>query len=181
MRTRMAYFEQQQQDSGYLRAFKGVVQGRKGLTELARGADVGEWREVMVVLCRWAEADAFAQLVGELGKRVLGEEGSVNKWDAAKVGFVTGRSLNKLLRIWAEMMEEEELAGQDAGGFYGIWATAVQHFVEKALAFCTATDFLDPDLSSGLKEGDYVLSPLYERYPEYAEILAAQGMVTEAK
>ncbi|KAG9122073.1 protein transport protein S31 [Ceratobasidium sp. 392] len=71
MRTRMAYFEkQQQQEGGYLRVFKGVVQGRKGLTELVRAADVNEWREVMVVLCRWAEAEAFAQLVGELGERV---------------------------------------------------------------------------------------------------------------
>ncbi|KAG9096157.1 protein transport protein S31, partial [Ceratobasidium sp. UAMH 11750] len=182
MRTRMAYFERQQQEGGYLRVFKGVVQGRKGLTELVRGADVGEWREVMVVLCRWAEADAFAQLVGELGERVLGEEGGADKRDAARVCFVAGRRLDKLVRIWAEeMTEEEELAGQDAGGLYGIRATAVQHFVEKAVAFCAATGFVDPDLSSGPKEGDYALAPLYERYLEYAEILAAQGMVSEAK
>ncbi|KAG9089939.1 protein transport protein S31 [Ceratobasidium sp. UAMH 11750] len=152
MRTQMAYFERQQQEGGYLRVFKGVVQGRKGLTELVRGADVGEWREVMVVLCRWAEAEAFAQLAGELGERVLGEEGGADKRDAAKGCFIAGRRLDKLVRIWAEeMTEEEELAGQDAGGLYGIRATAVQHFVEKAVAFCAATGFVDPDLSVGQK------------------------------
>ncbi|KAG8721890.1 hypothetical protein FRC08_009147 [Ceratobasidium sp. 394] len=76
------------------------------------------------------------------------------------------------------MTEEEDLAGQDAGGLHGIRATAVQHFVEKAVAFCAATGFVDPDLSAGTKEGDYALAPLYERYLEYAEILAAQGVVT---
>ncbi|KAG9101104.1 protein transport protein S31 [Ceratobasidium sp. UAMH 11750] len=129
MRTRMAYFERRQQEGGYLRVFKGVVQGLAGLTELVHGADVGEWREVMVVLCRWAEAEAFAQLVGELGERVLGEEGGADKRDAAKVCFVARRQLDKLVRIWAEeMTEEEELAGQDEGGLYGIQATAVPYW-----------------------------------------------------
>ncbi|KAG8748083.1 protein transport protein S31, partial [Ceratobasidium sp. 423] len=52
MRTRMAYFDQAGDSRGYLRVFKGVVQGKKGLADLVRGSEVGEWREMLVVLCR---------------------------------------------------------------------------------------------------------------------------------
>ncbi|KAG9086118.1 protein transport protein S31 [Ceratobasidium sp. UAMH 11750] len=59
------------------------------------------------------------------------------------------------------MTEDEELAGQDA------------------VSFCAATGFVDPDLTSGPKEGDYALAPLCEQYLEYAGILVAQGMISE--
>lgn len=197
MRTRMAYFERVAGDGGYLRVFRGVVQGRNGLAELVRGAEVGEWREVMVVLCRWAEGDVFAGLVGELGERVwsaLDEEGGMSKderREAARVCFVAGKRLDQLVKIWTEELREEEegAVGTDedgaVGGNYGVRARAVQTFVEKAVAFCAATGFVDPDLTSTATAGseekkDYTLAPLYERYVEYAEILAAQGMVTEA-
>lgn len=117
MCTRMAYFDRQAVgagDGGYLRVFKGVVEGHKGLAELVHGA-AGEWREVMVVLCRWAEADGFAGLVGELGERTWGaadedEEGGMGNAErrsAARVCFMAGKRLDKLVQIWAEEMYGE--------------------------------------------------------------------------
>ncbi|QRV81661.1 transporter protein Sec31 [Ceratobasidium sp. AG-Ba] len=174
MKTRMAYFEHQAQaEGGYLRVFKGVVQGRKGLTELVRGADVAEWKEVLVVLCRWAEDEVFSSLVGELGERVLAEGGE-GKRDAARVCFVAGKRLDKLVKIWEEELKEE----QEKGELYSVRAEAVQHFVEKAVAFTSATSFADSEAKDG---EDYILKGLYDRYLEYAEILASQGLVDEAR
>lgn len=149
---------------------------------------------MMVVLCRWAEAGAFAGLVGELGERVWGaadedKEGGMGKAErraVVRVCFMAGNRLDKLVQIWAEEIheeEEEQADGAEGGGDYGVRAKAVQTFVEKAIAFCTASGFLDPDLStpSGTaeKQKEYVVGPLYECYVEYGEILAAQGMVPE--
>lgn len=63
-------------------------------------------------------------------------------------------------------------------------AQAVQTFVVKAIALRAATGFVDPDLSTSpgttKEQKECVLGPLYERHVEYPEILAAQGMVSEA-
>ncbi|KAH7332903.1 hypothetical protein B0J17DRAFT_678030 [Rhizoctonia solani] len=175
MRTRMAYFEQAGDSGGYLRVFKGVVQGKKGLADLVRGSEVGEWREMLVVLCRWAEADSFASLVGELGERVWAAEmPKEEKREAARVCFAAGKKLDRLVAIWEEEVKEEE--GEE--GNYGARARAVQSLIEKAVAFSAAVGFVDPDLSSS---GDtYPLAALYDLFLEYAQILAAQGMVSEA-
>ncbi|KAJ1302288.1 hypothetical protein OPQ81_001105 [Rhizoctonia solani] len=178
MRTRMAYFDQAGDSGGYLRVFKGVVQGKKGLADLVRGSEVGEWREMLVVLCRWAEADSFPTLVGELGERIWSAEmPKEEKREAARVCFMAGKKLDRLVAIWEEEAKEEE----GDGGNYSVRAKAVQGFVEKAVAFCKAVGFVDPDLSAS-EEGDktYPLAPLYDLFLEYAHILAAQGMVNEA-
>ncbi|GAB1525797.1 protein transport protein S31 [Rhizoctonia solani] len=184
MRTRMAYFDQAGDSAGgYLRVFKGVVQGKKGLAELVRGSEVGEWREMLVVLCRWAEGDAFASLVGELGERVwsAAEMAKEEKREAARVCFMAGKKLDKLVRIWEEEAREEEQVGESQGGNYGIRAKAVQGFVEKAVAFSTAVGFVDSDLSSSANEDKtYPLASLYDQFLEYAQILASQGLVSEA-
>ncbi|CAE6512434.1 unnamed protein product [Rhizoctonia solani] len=206
MRTRMAYFEQAGDSGGYLRVFKGVVQGKKGLADLVRGSEVGEWREMLVVLCRWADADSFANLVGELGERVWAAEmPKEEKREAARVCFMAGKKLDRLVAIWDEEAKEEE--GQDGNygplrlprpsvlrlvaiwdeeakeegqdGNYGVRARAVQSLIEKAVAFASAVGFVDPDLQSS-NEKTYALAPLYDLFLEYAQILAAQGMVSDA-
>ncbi|CAE6536089.1 unnamed protein product [Rhizoctonia solani] len=177
MRTRMAYFDQAGDSGGYLRVFKGVVQGKKGLADLVRGSEVGEWREMLVVLCRWAEADSFSTLVGELGERVWSAEmPKEEKREAARVCFMAGKKLERLVEIWNEEAVEEE---GDAGN-YSVRAKAVQGFVEKAVAFIKAVGFVDTDLSSAGEGKTYPLAALYDLFLEYAQILAAQGMVTEA-
>ncbi|CCO35979.1 Protein transport protein SEC31 [Rhizoctonia solani AG-1 IB] len=174
----MAYFDQTGDSAGgYLRVFKGVVQGKKGLAELVRGSEVGEWREMLVVLCRWAEGDAFASLVGELGERVwsAAEMAKEEKREAARVCFMAGKKLDKLIRIWEEEAREEEQVGESQGGNYGVRAKAVQGFVEKATAFSAAVGFVDSDLSSPTSEDKaYPLAPLYDQFLEYAQILSAQ-------
>lgn len=88
----------------------------------------------VVVLCRWAEAGAFAGLVGELGERVWGvadedEEGAKGKVErraATRVYFMAGKRLDELLQIWAEEMREEEQAdGAEGGANYGVRAQVV--------------------------------------------------------
>ncbi|KAB5591449.1 hypothetical protein CTheo_5094 [Ceratobasidium theobromae] len=177
MRTRMAYFDQAGDSGGYLRVFKGVVQGRKGLGELVRGSEVGEWREMLVVLCRWAEEDAFASLVGQLGDRVWASEMPKDeKREAARVCFMAGKRLDKLVDIWDEEAQEEELAGEGQGN-YSVRARAVQALVAKAVAYCSAVGFVDAELGGA---ETYALGVLYDRFLEYAQILASQGMVSEA-
>ncbi|CAE6459921.1 unnamed protein product [Rhizoctonia solani] len=80
-----------------------------GLPDLVRRSEVGEWREMLVVLRRWVEADSFSTLVDELDERVWSAEmPKKEKREAARVCFMADKKLERLVEIWNEEAVEEE-------------------------------------------------------------------------
>ncbi|CAE6437079.1 unnamed protein product [Rhizoctonia solani] len=130
----------------------GAILGKKDLADLVHGSEVGEWREMLVVLGRWVEADSFASLVGELGERLWATE--EEKREAARVCCMAGKKLERLVAIWGEEAKKEE--DQD-GNFVGFIAS-----------------------DRGSNAGTYPLAPLHDLFLEYAQILSVQRMASEA-
>ncbi|KAJ7019378.1 WD40 repeat-like protein [Mycena alexandri] len=199
-RTQDAYFAstlaQQGGNGGSGRVLQAVVNA--DLSDVVRNADVKEWKEVFVVLCTFAgkEKGEFEALVEELGgrlegqgRRVLeeGDEADGKVWRKnATLAYLAAGKLERLVGIWGEEMAEDESKGLDGAGtsasVYSARARALQTFIEKVTVFRAATGYVDPELKAASEETEktYKLAALYERYYEYAAVLAAQGLVDEA-
>ncbi|KAF7367477.1 Nucleoporin-interacting protein [Mycena sanguinolenta] len=193
-RTQDAYFAstltQQGGNGGSGRVLQAVVNA--DLSDVVRNADVKEWKEVFVVLCTFAgkEKGEFEGLVEELGgrlesqgRRVVEEEDEKVWRKNATLAYLAAGKLERLVGIWTEEMEEDEAKALETGAgsgasVYSARARALQTFIEKVTVFRAATKYVDADLST--EETTYKLSGLYERYYEYASLLAAQGLVDEA-
>ncbi|KAF8151950.1 hypothetical protein K438DRAFT_1988071 [Mycena galopus ATCC 62051] len=194
-RTQDAYFAstltQQGGNGGSGRVLQAVVNADLG--DVVRNADVKEWKEVFVVLCTFAgkEKGEFEGLVEELGGRLesqgrrVVEEGEERVWRKnATLAYLAAGKLDRLVGIWGEEMTEDEAKALETGAgsgasVYSARARALQTFIEKVTVFRAATGYVDADLTAS-EETTYKLSGLYERYYEYASLLAAQGLVDEA-
>ncbi|GAA5877749.1 hypothetical protein JCM8547_001527 [Rhodosporidiobolus lusitaniae] len=130
--------------------------------------------------------------------RVGSEEGEGGREEAegwrknAVLCYLAAGKLEKVVGVWAAQMKEEEalLSSSPSGGGGGqarfdAHAAALQSFVEKVQVFQRAVSYVDVDLqhpttSSAVAESGarvYKLAGLYEKYIEYAELLAGQGEV----
>ncbi|KIJ63089.1 hypothetical protein HYDPIDRAFT_182419 [Hydnomerulius pinastri MD-312] len=203
-RTQKAYFERRTTEYPYLRLFQSIV--TNDLADVVQNADLTEWAEVFVVLCTFASTEDFGGLAEQLGARlefqagvlrVEGEEGAENVGGAAEfrktatLTYLAAGRLERLINIWIEELAEEEarrINAQDtpeATSRYAAHAHALQTFIEKVTVFRGAIKYVDADLSMPATDVDgaaksYKLAALYDRYFEYAEMLAAQGLVKEA-
>lgn len=204
-RTQKAYFESQTTEHPYLRLFQSIV--TNDLDDVVQNADLTEWAEVFVILCTFASADEFGGLVEQLGARleyqarVLRAESEVgledNITDAleqrkrATLTYLAAGRLERLVNIWIDELVEEEghrvevLDSAESTSRYATHAHALQTFIEKVTIFRGAVKYVDGDLSEPTETTNgtlkpYKLAALYDRYFEYAEMLAAQGLVKEA-
>ena len=202
-RTQKAYFERRTTTLPYLRLFQSIVSN--DLSDIVQNADLQEWREIFVVLCTFAKDDEFSSLAEQLGARL--EFQSVVSADEqmgyeaddlasefrrnATLTYLAAARLERLVNIWNEEMSEEERAtvdnGDGQGSRYSAHVHALQTFIEKVTVFRAATKYIDEDLRQKSLQGvdgdvlkTYKLSSLYDRYFEYAEMLATQGLVKEA-
>ncbi|KAF9491062.1 hypothetical protein BDN71DRAFT_1453478 [Pleurotus eryngii] len=201
-RTQKAYFERRTKMLPYLRLFQSIV--GNDLSDIVQNADLQEWQEIFVVLCTFASQDEFAGLAEQLGRRLEFQFSVSTSSDDvataskaqeyrkhATLAYLAAGRLERLVNIWIDELSEEErlLVNEEAGlsgSRYTAHAQAVQSFIEKVTVFRAAIKYVDDDLAlQAAGEGDsgakvFKLSGLYERYVEYAEVLAAQGMVKEA-
>lgn len=197
-RTQKAYFERRTTALPYLRLFQSIV--TNGLSDIVQNADLQEWREIFVVLCTFAKDDEFAGLAEQLGARlefqsVVGrDDGGIDAAEFRKnatLTYLAAARLERLISIWGEEMAEEEKAivagGDEQGSRYSARVHVLQTFIEKITVFRAATKYVDEDLKQKSvvgPDGDviktYKLACLYDRYFEYAELLATQGLVKEA-
>ncbi|WVQ79835.1 hypothetical protein IAT38_001935 [Cryptococcus sp. DSM 104549] len=192
--TQKAYFARQTTERPFLRVFQSIV--TEDLLDIVQNADLAEWKVAFVVLCTYAKESEFANLAEQLGQRLqfkwrlLGGSDAPEAKAAARQArqdatlcYLAARKLEKVIGIWVdEMNEEEEKAGLTR---YAAHAQALQSFIEKVSVFTAATGYVDEDLSiptesavaaeSGAR--NYKLSGLYDRYYEYADLLATQGLV----
>ncbi|KAF8629447.1 hypothetical protein AX15_003441 [Amanita polypyramis BW_CC] len=198
-RTQKAYFERRTTALPYLRLFQSIVSN--DLSDIVQNADLQEWREIFVVLCTFAKEDDFAGLAEQLGARLEFQSVIAGEHDAIDVAneyrrnatltYLAAARLERLVNIWNEEMSEDERVvltdGEEQGSRYSAHVHALQTFIEKVTVFRAATKYVDEDLNQRNvvgADGDvaktYKLASLYDRYFEYSEMLAMQGLVKEA-
>ena len=198
-KTQAAYFERRTISLPYLRLFQSIV--GNDLANIVQNADLKEWQVIFVILCTYASSDEFATLVEQLGLR-LEFQGNLVKTSGvddaegkakhlrkhATLCYLAAGRLEKVVDIWVEeMAEEEEAAGADAKSVsrYTVHAEALQNFIEKVTIFRAAVKYVDTEMEQPTtlevvaKTGTrtHKLASLYDRYFEYADLLATQGLM----
>ncbi|KAL2265397.1 hypothetical protein VTJ83DRAFT_6497 [Remersonia thermophila] len=175
-KVQAAYLAQKKGSPSYLRLVGSIL--HKNLWDVVYNADLDHWKEAMVTLCTFAEPSEFPDLCEALGDRIL-ESGS--RQDASFC-YLVGSKLDKLVDIWLAALAEAEQSGlQEAtanDSSFSIHARALQHFIEKVTVFRHVTRFADGEKE--LREG-WKLASLYDKYVEYAEIVASQGHLAVAQ
>ena len=182
-KAQKAYFSKNAAGPNYLRLLASVV--GKNLWDIVYNASLENWKEVMATLCTYAEASEFPDLCEALGDRIEDRmKQGVDSVDARKDAafcYLAGSKLEKVTAIWiAEMHEQEQRGAQlsDAGSSFSSHAQALQNFIEKVMVFREVTDFND---DSRLATADWKLTPLYDIYTEYADLVASQGQLQVAE
>lgn len=173
-KVQSAYLSQKTGMPSYLRLLGSVIV--KNLWDVVYNADLADWKETMVTLCTFADPTEFPDLCEALGDRIL-ESGARKD---ASFCYLVGSKLEKVVDIWVAELEEAEKAGlaETNDSTFSIHARSLQHFIEKVEVFRHVTKFQDNEvsLSSGWK-----LSSLYDKYIEYADIVAAHGQLDIAQ
>ena len=201
IKTQKTYFERQTSSLPYLRVFQSIV--TNDLSDVVQNADLSEWQEIFVVLCTFAGPEEFSGLVEQLGQRLeyqftVAQSSPTPQFAPelrrnAILCYLAAGKLEKVVGIWIQQMREEEEATrvkdtrngstvQLATSKYSAHAAALQTFVEKVTVFQQAVGYVDEDLTQSVPSDTltpriYKLGALYDCYVEYADLLAAQGLV----
>lgn len=182
LRTQQAYFKRQSKSTSYLRLLESIID--EDLSSVVANVSLDEWTSVIVVLCTFAKAEDFRPLCEALGAR-LEEAWSNSESEGAKefrrhatLCYLAAGNLEKVARIWINE-QEEEVQNSDKEDIY---ATSLQHLIEKVTIFRKVISYEDASLfeTESKMSYEYPLSSLYDKYCEYAELLAAQGKLTTA-
>jgi protein transport protein SEC31 len=174
-KAQSAYLSRKTQGPNYLRLLASVI--GKNLWDIVYNADLSNWKETMASLCSYAGPDEFPDLCEALGDRIM-ETGSLKD---ASFCYLVGSKLEKVITIWITELNEAEKAGvETASGdsSFSVHARTLQNFIEKVTVFRDVTKFQDTEQS--LTE-NWKLAPLYEKYTEYADIVAAHGHLAIAE
>lgn len=110
---------------------------------------------------------------------------------AASLCYLGAGSLEKLVDIWISKEDLLERKTVESGktkkhghlSTYGVHALSLQDLVEKVTVFIQSIGFVDPDLTVGPTYDEagnavmpeYKLQKLYEKYAEYADLVASYG------
>ena len=195
--TQKAYFARRTISLPFLRVFQSIV--TEDLADIVQNADLSEWKVIFVVLCTFAKDSEFSSLAEQLGQRLYFKWQMLVRSDSpdtqanakaarenATLCFLAARRLERVVSIWIDEMGEEEDGAETTK--YTAHAQALQSFIEKVAVFKAATEYTDDDLktsdgsSATVKPSTrtYKLAGLYDRYYEYADLLAMQGMLDVA-
>ncbi|KAG0147287.1 hypothetical protein CROQUDRAFT_91729 [Cronartium quercuum f. sp. fusiforme G11] len=205
-KAQKAYFEKHTTNLPYLRLYQSIVQD--DLVDVVQNADLAEWQEIFVVLCTFAKKDEFSSLVEQLGQRLEYQfaSSSSDSSSGSAVGmmeeyrknailcYLAAGKLEKVVGVWIDQMKEEEenlvknLNISDQKSRSSIHVEVLQTFIEKVTVFQSAINYIDIDLAQPTESPEiaisgartYKLAALYDRYCEYAELLASQGLVNTA-
>jgi len=182
-KVRTAYLTKKAKGPNYLRVLASVI--GKNMWDVVYNADLANWKEVMVTLITFANEEEFGDLCEVLGDRLLEKSrengGNVEQRAAASFCFITGAKLEKVVGIWIEELQETEsaeLQNPSGDSSFSVHVRSLQGFIEKVTVFRQAIKFEDKEL--GLP-GNWKLGSLYEKYCEYAEVVAAHGHLDVAE
>ncbi|KAF6792997.1 WD domain-containing protein [Colletotrichum sojae] len=174
-KVQAAYLASKDGVPSYIRLLGSVI--AKNLWDVVYNADLENWKETMAILCTFSDPKEFPDLCEALGDRIL-ENGSRKD---ASFCYLVGSKLEKVVSIWVTELEEAEQAGiqePSEGSTFSVHARSLQHFIEKVTIFRQVTKFQDSEKSLS---ADWKLSALYEKYTEYADIIAAHGQLAVAQ
>lgn len=174
-KVQAAYLSNRKGSPSYLRLLSSVIAGN--LWDVVYNADLANWKETMATLCTFAQPNEFPDLCEALGDRIL-ESGSRKD---ASFCYLVGSKLEKVVSIWIEELSETEQAEMkepSEDSTFSVHARSLQQFIEKVTIFRNVTKFQDSE--TGLSS-DWKLSALYDKYVEYADIVAAHGLLSVAQ
>lgn len=182
-KAQKAYFNRKAEGPNYLRLLASVV--GKNLWDVVYNAELSGWKEVMAIICTYASVEEFPDLCEALGDR-LDEQMKTDDQDPnlqkdASFCYLAGSKLEKVVTIWIAELDKHEEAGQGASSSessFSVHAHSLQSFIEKVTVFREVTHFEDRDRKaiSGWK-----LRALYDKYAEYADIVASHGQLHTAE
>ncbi|KAJ5380555.1 Protein transport protein sec31 [Penicillium cataractarum] len=176
------YFSKQTGGPNYMRLLASIV--GKNLWDVVHNADLSNWKEVMAALCTFADEKEFPDLCEALGDRLeeqVRDSGDKTARKDASFCFLAGSKLEKVVSIWVEELRENEQRGIESdtdNSTFSIHVRALQGLIEKVTIFRQVTKFQDEDKN---KDSDWRLSTLYEKYIEYADVVATHGRLQVAQ
>ncbi|KAH7321153.1 hypothetical protein B0I35DRAFT_428687 [Stachybotrys elegans] len=174
-KVQAAYLARRSGVPSYMRLLSSVI--AKNLWDVVYNADLENWKETMAVICTFSDPTEFPDLCEALGDRI-NEQGERKD---ASFCYLVGSKLEKVTAIWTAELEEEEQAGMKQSSEASsstIHAKSLHNFIEKISVFRLVTKFQDSEKS--LTEG-WKLASLYDKYTEYADILAGYGQLQVAQ
>ncbi|CAK7263599.1 protein transport protein S31 [Sporothrix epigloea] len=174
-KVQAAYLADANGSPSYLRLLGCVI--TEDLWDVVHNADLDNWEEALATLCTFAKPTEFPDFCEGLGDRIL-EAGSRKD---ASLCYLVGSKLGKVVGIWITELAEAEQTGlkehlQDSS--FSVRARSLQQFIEKVSVFRHVTKFNDGEAThtSGWK-----LAALYDKYIEYADIVASTGLMSVAQ
>ncbi|KAE8393631.1 hypothetical protein BDV23DRAFT_32988 [Aspergillus alliaceus] len=176
------YFSKQTESPNYVRLLASIV--GKNLWDVVYNADLSNWKEVMAALCTFAEEKEFADLCDALGDRLEEQIRATNDKSLRKDAsfcFLAGSKLEKVVEIWIEELRENEQKAIETAtndNSFSIHVRALQGLIEKVTIFRQVTKFQDTERT---KESGWKLSNLYNKYIEYADVVATHGRLQVAQ
>lgn len=174
-KVQAAYLARKEGVPSYMRLLSSVI--TKNLWDVVYNADLEDWKETMAIICTFSNPTEFPDLCEALGDRI-NDEGERKD---ASFCYLVGSKLEKVVSIWVSELEEAEKAGmkeQSGDSTFSLHARTLQNFIEKVTVFRHVTKFVDgeKDLTA-----DWKLATLYDKYTEYADILAGHGQLAVAQ
>ncbi|WEW57212.1 protein transport protein S31 [Emydomyces testavorans] len=177
-----AYFSKRSEGPSYVRLLGSVV--GKNLWDIVHNADLVNWKEAIAAICTFADDKEFPDLCEALGDRLEESYRSQDSKQARKdasLCYLASSRLEKLVSIWIQDLKESEAdriqnATDDTS--FSIHVRALQSFIEKVTIFRHVSKFED---SERQKPSDWKLSSLYDKYLEYAEVVASHGRLDVAE
>lgn len=178
-KAQKAYFNRKVKGPNYLRLLASVV--RKNLWDVVYNAELSDWKEIMAIICTYASVEEFPDLCEALGDR-LDEQMKTNGEGMdlrknASFCYLAGSKLEKVVTIWIAELDNNEEVGQEGSSTessFSIHARLLQSFIEKVTVFRQVTHFQDGDRKA---TSGWRLGPLYNKYTEYADIVASHGQL----
>ena len=177
-KAQKAYFNRKAEGPNYLRLLASVV--GKNLWDVVYNAELGDWKEIMAIICTYASVEEFPDLCEALGDRLdeqvkIDGEG-VDLRKNASFCYLAGSKLEKVVTIWIAELDSNEvgLEGSSTESSFSIHAHLLQSFIEKVTVFREATHFQDGDRQA---TSGWRLGSLYNKYTEYADIVASHGQL----
>jgi protein transport protein SEC31 len=181
-KAKAAYFTKKAHGPNYLRLLASVA--GKNLWDVVHNANLKDWKETMAMLCTFAEPKEFPDLCEALGDRLeeelKGKTADGNLRKDASLCYMAGSKLESVVKIWVEELKRSEGTLEDTTGdsAFSIHARSLQNLIEKVTVFRAVTKFQDTERT---QSSDWKLAPLYDKYAEYADVVAAHGQLEVAE